>query len=67
MQTRITTQIFFFNLRKIDNKWKNYIIITRVKLSVELDILAIHEQQIFIQLKLSNIGGVLTNLESKKK
>ena len=28
---------FFFNIRKIDNrnKWKNYVIVTRVKLSVE--------------------------------
>ena len=32
---------YFFNLSKIDNcnKWKNYVIVTRVKLSVELDIL----------------------------
>ena len=40
--TRITAQnIYFFNLRKIDNrnKWKNDIIVSRVKLSVELDVL----------------------------
>ena len=36
---------YFFNLRKIDNrnKWKNYVIVTRVKLSGELDILVIRE------------------------
>ena len=46
------TKYIFFNLRKIDNrnKWKNYVIVTRVKLSVELDVLVIHEQPIFIQL-----------------
>ena len=32
------------------NKWKNYAIVTRVKLSVELDVLVIREQPIFIQL-----------------
>ena len=43
---------FFFNIRKIDNrnKWKNHVIVTRVKLSVELDILVIREQPIFMQL-----------------
>ena len=41
----------FFNLRKIDrNKWKNYVIVTPVKLSIELDVLAICKQLIFIQL-----------------
>ena len=46
------TIYIFFNLRKIDNrnKWKNYVIVTRVKLSVELDVLVIREQPIFIQL-----------------
>ena len=42
--TRITAQnIIYFNLRKIDNrnKWKNYVIFTRVRLSVELDVLVI--------------------------
>ena len=50
---RITAQnIFFFNHRKIDhrNKWNNYVIATRVELSVELDVLAIREQLIFIEL-----------------
>ena len=44
--------MYFFNLRKIDNrtKWKNYVIVTRVKLGVELDVLVIREQSIFIQL-----------------
>ena len=32
------------------NIWKNYPIGTRVKLSVELDVLVIREQPIFIQL-----------------
>ena len=43
---------FYFNLRKIDNrnKWKNYVIVTRFKLSVELDVLEIRELPIFIQL-----------------
>ena len=52
---------YFFYLRKIDNpdKWKNYDIFTRVKLSVELDLLVIREQPTFIQLQSSNIGGVL--------
>ena len=38
----------FFNLRKIDNrnKLKNYVIATRVKLSVEIDVLVIREQPI---------------------
>ena len=51
----------FFNLRKIDNhnKWKKLFIVTKVKLSVELDVLVIREQPIFIQLQSSNIGGVL--------
>ena len=31
------------------NKWKNYAIVTRVKLSVELNLLVIREQLIFIQ------------------
>ena len=55
------TKYIFFDLRKIDdrNKWKNYVIDTRVKLSVELDVLVIREQQIFIQLSSSNIEGVL--------
>ena len=46
------TKYIFFNLRKIDNrnKWKNYVIVARVKLSVELDVLVIREQPIFIQL-----------------
>ena len=50
--TRITAQNIFFNLRKINNrnKWKNYVILTRVKLSVELDVLVIREQPIFLQL-----------------
>ena len=42
--TRITAQeIFFFNLREIDDrkKWKNYVIVTRVKLSVKLDALVV--------------------------
>ena len=40
------TKYIFFNLRKIDNrnKWKYYVIVTRVKLSAELDVLVIHEQ-----------------------
>ena len=43
MDTFITNQNnrtkYFFNLRKIDNrnKWKNYLIVNRVELSVELD------------------------------
>ena len=39
--TRIIAQNILFNLRKIDNriKWKNYVIVTRVKLSVELNVL----------------------------
>ena len=43
---------YFFNLSKIDNrnKWKNYVIVTRVKLSVELDVLVMREQPLFIQL-----------------
>ena len=41
--TRITHKVFFFNLRKVDNsnKWKNYVIVTRVKLSVKLDALVV--------------------------
>ena len=37
------TKYFFFNLRKVDNsnKWKNYVIVTRVKLSVKLDALVV--------------------------
>ena len=37
------TKYFFFNLRKVDNsnKWKNYVIVTRVKLSVQLDALVV--------------------------
>ena len=44
------TKYIFFNLRKIDNrnKWKNYVIVTRVKLSVELNVLVIREQSISI-------------------
>ena len=40
--TRITAQSIF-NLRKVDNsnKWKNYVIVTRVKLSVKLDALVV--------------------------
>ena len=38
---------------------KNYVIVTRVKLSVELDVFVIREQPIFIQLQSSHIGGVL--------
>ena len=54
------TKYTFFNLRKIDNRneWKNYVIVTRVRLSVESDVLVIREQPIFIQLYSSNIGGV---------
>ena len=42
------TKYFFFNLRKVDNsnKWKDYVIVTRVKLSVKLDALVV--QSIFI-------------------
>ena len=42
------TKYFFFNQRKVDNsnKWKNYVIVTRVKLSVKLDALVV--QSIFI-------------------
>ena len=42
------TKYFFFNLRKVDNsnKWKNYVIVTRVKLSGKLDALVV--QSIFI-------------------
>ena len=40
------------------NKWKNQDIVTQVILSVDLDVLVIREQPIFIQLKSSNIGGV---------
>ena len=53
VSTSITAlNIYFFYLRKIDNrnKWKNYVIVTRVKLRVELDVLVIREQTIFIQL-----------------
>ena len=54
-------EYYFFILRKIDNrnKWKNYVVVFRVKLSVELNVLLIREQPIFIQLQSSNIGGVL--------
>ena len=43
VETRITAQSIFFNLRKVDNsnKWKNYVIVTRVKLSVKLDALVV--------------------------
>ena len=42
------TKYFFCNLRKVDNsnKWKNYVIVTRVQLSVKLDALVV--QSIFI-------------------
>ena len=40
------TKYIILNLRKIDS----YVIVTRVKLSVELDALLMSEQQIFIQL-----------------
>ena len=42
-KTRITAQSIFFNLRKVDNsnKWKNYVIVTRVKLNVKLDALVV--------------------------
>ena len=42
------TKYFVFNLRKVDNsnKWKNYVIVTRVKLSVKLYALVV--QSIFI-------------------
>ena len=51
-ETRITAQNIFFSLRKIDNrnKWNNYVIVTRVKLSLELNELAIRDQPLFIQL-----------------
>ena len=41
-------KVYFINLRKVDNsnKWKNYVIVTRVKLSVKLDALVV--QSIFI-------------------
>ena len=47
-----TQNIYFLNIRKIDNrnKWKNCVIVTRIKLSVELDVLEIRELPIFIQL-----------------
>ena len=51
--TRITAQNkYFFNLKKIDNrnKWKNYLTVIRVKLSVELNVLVKREKPIFIQL-----------------
>ena len=37
------TKYFFCNLRKVDNsyKWKNYIIVARVKLGVKLDALVV--------------------------
>ena len=43
-------EYYFFILRKIDNrnKWKNYVVVFRVKLSVELNVLLIREQPIFI-------------------
>ena len=46
------TKYIFLNLRKMynRNKWKNYVFVTRVKLRVELDVLVIREQPIFIQL-----------------
>ena len=46
------TKYIFFNLRKMHNrnKWKNYVIVTRIKLSIELDVLVIREPPIFIQL-----------------
>ena len=52
MKPEYRTKYIFFNLRKIDNrnKCKNYVIVTLVKLSVELDILVIREQSIFMQL-----------------
>ena len=54
-------KILFLKIRKIDNhnKCKNYVIVTRVKLSVELDVLVIRERSIFIQFYVSNIIGVL--------
>ena len=48
MITRISAQNIFFYLRKIDNrnKWKsNYVIITRVKLSIESDVLVIRSSE----------------------
>ena len=47
-----SSKYILFNIRKMDNrhKWKNYVIVTRVKLSVELDVLVIREQPIFIQI-----------------
>ena len=52
ISNRITAQNVFFKLRKIDNrnKWNNYVIVTRVKLSLELNELAIRDQPLFIQL-----------------
>ena len=46
------TKYIFFNLRKIDNhnKWKNYVIVERVKLSVKLDALVVRKQPILIEL-----------------
>ena len=42
------TKYFFSDQRKIDNRntWKKYVIVTRVKLSVELDVLVIREHPI---------------------
>ena len=50
--TRITAQNNYLNLRKIDNRnrLKNYVIVTGIKLSVELDVLVIRVQTIFMQL-----------------
>ena len=45
-RTKITAQNVFFNVRKIGNcnKWKNCVIVTRVKFSVELDVLIKREK-----------------------
>ena len=44
-------KMFFHNLRNIDNrnKWKDYVIVTQVKLNLELDVLVICDQSMFIQ------------------
>ena len=51
-RTRMTAQNIFLNLRKIDNsnKWKNYIIVAKVKYYLYLDALVIHKHSIFVQL-----------------
>ena len=57
MLTRSSQRIS--NPMRYTGKWKNYVVITWVKLNIKLDGLVIYEQPLFIQLWSSNIGGVI--------